>query len=198
MVGEIRDVETADIACRAALTGHLVLSTVHTQHALGTVARLIDMGIAPWLIAACLNGVLAQRLVRRICEQCAEEYTLSPHLERAFQSRFGSLEGARFLKGRGCAACHRTGVRGRIGVYELLTVDDELRGLLAEDPSLSRLRERIFARGFRSIEEDAFHKACLGMIAPEEVVDLGFGVSMAVRRTERVTAPHAEPCHRSE
>src|SRR4051812_11075410 len=85
MVGEIRDTETADIACRAALTGHLVLSTLHTQHTLGTIMRLIDMGVAPWMVASCVNGILAQRLVRRVCEACAEPYELPFELRQALQ-----------------------------------------------------------------------------------------------------------------
>jgi type II secretory ATPase GspE/PulE/Tfp pilus assembly ATPase PilB-like protein len=194
MVGEIRDVETADIACRAALTGHLVLSTIHTQHALGTVARLLDMGVAPWLLAACLKGIFAQRLVQRVCDECAAEHKPSAGLRSALEAEFGSVDGVRFRKGRGCAACHQAGTRGRVGVYELLAIEEDLRHMLAEAKGTRALREHIVARGFKSMEGDAFRKACDGLIPPEEVVELGFSVAMALdeigtETDERKAAP---------
>jgi type II secretory ATPase GspE/PulE/Tfp pilus assembly ATPase PilB-like protein len=196
MVGEIRDLETADIASRAALTGHLVLSTLHTQHALGTLTRLIDMGVPPWMVTACLSGVLAQRLVRRVCDRCADDYTPPAGLRHALASQFGSLEGAHFRKGFGCAACHRTGTRGRMGVYELLVIDSQFRRALAEAGSPGRIEMRDYAlkRGFISMEEDAFRKACLGLIAPEEIVCLGFDLSRLVEEYEEepVEAPAEE------
>lgn len=173
MVGEIRDTETADIACRAALTGHLVLSTLHTQHTLGTAARMLDMGVAPWVLASCLNGVLAQRLVRRVCEVCAEECTPSEGLLRALESHFGPLEGVRFRKGKGCSTCHRTGTRGRIGVYELLVVDEAVRHLLAERAGTEILRADLQERGFQPMAQDAFRKVCQGLIPPEEIINVG-------------------------
>jgi type II secretory ATPase GspE/PulE/Tfp pilus assembly ATPase PilB-like protein len=180
MVGEIRDAETAEIACRAALTGHLVLSTLHTPDAVGTVTRLVDMGVAPWMVAACLNAVLAQRLVRRVCEACAEEYQPPFGLRQALQSQFGNLDGARFRKGKGCGACHKSGTRGRLGIYELLLVDEGARHLLSEGADSPRLREHATRRGFKSMEQDAFEKACQGLIPPEEIVGLGFSVALAL------------------
>jgi type IV pilus assembly protein PilB len=180
MVGEIRDAETAEIACRAALTGHLVLSTLHTPHTLGSVARLLDMGLEPWMLSACLNGVLAQRLTRRVCENCAADYTPPAGLKRALQFQFGRTEGARFRQGRGCPQCHKSGTRGRVGIYELLSVDDGFRGLLAGNAGPDRLREHAAARGFQTLEQDAFHKACQGVIAPEEILELGFGLAAAM------------------
>ena len=178
MVGEIRDRDTAEIACRAALTGHLVLSTVHTQHTLGTLVRLFDMGVAPYLAASSLNGVVAQRLVNRVCNSCDEAYELPENLRRAFELRFGNLHGATFRRGAGCARCHRTGTRGRVGVFEMLTVDDDLRHLLTEGAAPSVLREHVQRRGFRTLEEDAFRKACRGIIPPEAVVNLGMGLAL--------------------
>jgi type II secretory ATPase GspE/PulE/Tfp pilus assembly ATPase PilB-like protein len=178
MVGEIRDGETADVACRAALTGHLVLSTLHARHALGTVARLRDLGVPPYMLAGALNGVLAQRLSRRICEQCAEEYLLPSTLERVFESYYGPFENRGFRRGAGCSKCHYTGTHGRIGVYEYLAVDEELRRLLAENVETAALRRYLEQRGFRRMEEDAFEKARQGLIAPEEVVELGLGVAL--------------------
>jgi type IV pilus assembly protein PilB len=178
MVGEIRDVETAEIACRAALTGHLVLSTLHTQHTLGSLTRLADMGIPSYLVGSSLNGVLAQRLVRRVCDDCAEPYQPSPNLMRTLEAEYGDLSEARFRKGKGCARCHRTGARGRLGIFELLTVDDDLRHLVAEGSAPSTLRNYVRGRGFRSLEDDAFLKASRGLIPPEEIVNLGFGLAM--------------------
>jgi type IV pilus assembly protein PilB len=193
MVGEIRDLETADIASRAALTGHLVLSTLHTQHTLGTIARLLDMGLEPWMVASCLNGVLAQRLVRRVCENCAVEYTPPAGLLRALEAQFGSVAGATFRKGRGCPACLRTGTRGRIGVYELLVVDDAVRDVLAQTTSPEKLRDYVYSRGFQTMEQDAFRKACAGLIPPEEIINLGFGVAAAMEDDPLVSPTETEP-----
>ncbi len=176
MLGEIRDLETADIACRAALTGHLVLSTLHTTHAVGTLARLHDMGVPSYMLAAALNGVVAQRLARRVCEKCAVEFRPPSRMRRALEAQFGSLEGAQFRKGRGCPSCHHRGTRGRVGIYEYVLVDEDLRTLLAEGVAPSELRKRLRDRGFRSMEEDAFEKACRGIIPPEDVVNLGLAL----------------------
>jgi type II secretory ATPase GspE/PulE/Tfp pilus assembly ATPase PilB-like protein len=172
MVGEIRDVETAEIASRAALTGHLVLSTLHSRHALGTLARLVDMGIPRYTIAASLNGVMAQRLVRRVCDDCSEPYEPAPGMRELLQERFGDLAGLQFRRGAGCRACHGTGVRGRVGVYELVPMDEQLRRLIAEGADRTQLKAHADQCGFRSMEQDAFSKACEGLISPEEVLRL--------------------------
>lgn len=176
MVGEIRDLETADIACRAALTGHLVLSTLHTTDAVGTIARLTDMGIPAYMTAAALNGVVAQRLARRVCEKCAVEYRPPRRMRNALEAQFGSLEGATFRKGRGCPTCHHRGTKGRVGIYEYVLVDEDLRSRLAEGISPSALRRYLSERGFRTMEQDAFEKACAGIIPPEDVVNLGLAL----------------------
>jgi len=193
MVGEIRDAETAEIAARAALTGHLVLSTLHTQHAMGTIIRLLDMGVPAYLAGSALNGVVAQRLAHRVCEGCAEYYEPPAALTHALNATFGSLEGARFRKGRGCVRCHRTGTKGRVGVYELLTIDDDLRDLMTEGAPPRALKAHVQRRGFLSMEQDAFEKACEGIIPPEEIVELGFGaaVAMAGKRAAGSPAPTA-------
>ncbi|MBP6781384.1 MAG: type II/IV secretion system protein, partial [Ottowia sp.] len=127
LIGEMRDQETAEIGLRAALTGHLVLSTLHTNDALTSAMRLIDMGVEPFLVATALNAVLAQRLIRRVCRNCAEEHEADmrqlPWLENLHG---GSLAGRRFMRGRGCHQCHNSGYSGRIGVYELLELDEPL------------------------------------------------------------------------
>jgi type IV pilus assembly protein PilB len=179
MVGEIRDAETADIACRAALTGHLVLSTLHTRHAFGTVARLLDLGVAPYMLAAALNGVIAQRLARRVCESCAAPYDPSPALLKAFEAAYGIPEDARFRKGVGCQRCHFSGTAGRIGVHELLVIDEGIRRLLTDGEAASSVKKHAESRGFRTMEHDAFLKACLGLIPPEEVLQLGLGLTVA-------------------
>jgi type IV pilus assembly protein PilB len=180
MLGEIRDAETAEIACRSALTGHLVLSSLHTPHTLGAVARLLDIGLEPWIVAACLNGVLAQRLVRRNCDQCTAPYTPPPAVQKAFDSRYGSLEGGPFQKGRGCTACNGTGSKGRLGVYELLAFDERMRDFLIQGPHLDELKQYVLQHGFHSIEDDAFRKARMGLIAPEEILRLGFALATEV------------------
>lgn len=188
MVGEVRDLETAEIACRAALTGHLVLATLHTQHSLGTVSRLLDMGIAPYLIVSALNGVVAQRLVRRVCEGCAEPYDLPDVLYRALQERFGEFPRFGFRRGRGCGRCDRSGTRGRLGVYEVLVIDDDFRHLLSENAAPSALRTYAEERGFVTLEQDAFRKARLGLISPEEVLNLGFALPTRRQRLPTTAA----------
>jgi type IV pilus assembly protein PilB len=189
MIGEIRDTETLTIGCRAALTGHLVLSTLHTQHALNSLARLVDMGVEPWMVAACLNGVIAQRLVRRVCEGCAKAYDPPYELLRALRTRFGParVDEACFRHGTGCSHCQSSGTRGRVGVYELLTIDEGLRHLIAKGlgADAEALQKYVAGRGFVAMEEHAFEKACSGEIPPEEVISLGFEAAVALERGER-------------
>jgi type II secretory ATPase GspE/PulE/Tfp pilus assembly ATPase PilB-like protein len=142
------------------------------------------MGVAPYLAASALNAVLAQRLVHRVCEACSEPYDPPAALKQALVARFGSVAGADFRKGRGCNRCHRTGTRGRVGVYELLVIDDDLRHLMTEGAAPSALRDYVARRGFRTLEEDAFLKARRGLISPEEIVKLGFGLAMAMEDAE--------------
>jgi type II secretory ATPase GspE/PulE/Tfp pilus assembly ATPase PilB-like protein len=193
MVGEIRDGETADIACRAALTGHLVLSTLHTRHAFGTIARLNDLGVPPYMLGAALNGVEAQRLARRVCESCAQPYEPSPALLRALRDYYGPFEGARFRKGKGCSACHYSGTRGRVGIYELLVIDEDFRRLLANGMDTDQVKKYADARGFRTMEKDAFVKACQGIIPPEEIVHLGLGLAMALEDMDVEWEPAKTP-----
>jgi type IV pilus assembly protein PilB len=180
MVGEIRDSETADIACRAALTGHLVLSTLHTRHAFGTLARMLDLGIPQYMLAASLNGVMAQRLARRVCDSCACDYDPPEGLLRLFEAHFGRVENPTFRRGRGCSMCHNTGTRGRTGIYELLVVDEDLRRLIGEGVEPAVLKQHLAQYRFVTMEEDAYSKACRGVIPPEEVVNLGLGLAMTM------------------
>ncbi|MGQ9487627.1 MAG: type II secretion system ATPase GspE [Armatimonadota bacterium] len=168
MVGEIRDAETAIIAIEAALTGHLVLSTLHTNDAPGAVARLLDMGVEPFLIASSLVGVLAQRLLRTICTKCKEPYTPP----RDAMQRLGmNLEGhsnVTFYRGRGCEACKGSGYKGRTGIYELMPVTDKVRELILARASSYAIREAAIEAGMRTLREDAMQKILLGITTLEE------------------------------
>lgn len=168
MVGEIRDAETAIIAIEAALTGHLVLSTLHTNDAPGAVARLLDMGVEPFLIASSLVGVLAQRLLRTICAKCKEPY-MPPR--DAMQRLAMNIEGhtnVTFYRGRGCDLCKGTGYKGRTGIYELMPVTDKVRELVLARASSYALREAAIEAGMRTLREDAMQKILLGITTLEE------------------------------
>lgn len=166
MVGEIRDGETAEIAVRAAITGHLVLSTLHTNDAVSSISRLIDMGIQPFLIASCLVGVLAQRLVRRLCPQCKEEYEPDEH-----EIDLLKLEkDARLYKAVGCPACNETGYKGRIAVYEILTITSELRDMIARDHSAEALNKLALESGMNTLAESCSRQVKLGVTTIEEMM----------------------------
>lgn len=167
MVGEIRDAETADIAIRSALTGHLVFSTLHTNDAVGAVARLIDMGIEPFLIASSLRGVMAQRLVRRVCQHCKQPAKPSESIVRRLGHRLD--EHATFFEGVGCRSCRQTGFAGRMGIFEVITVDDPLREAIADRASTTKL---IQVLGQRHIPmwEDGYRKAAAGQTTLAEVM----------------------------
>ncbi|HUF19932.1 MAG TPA: type II secretion system ATPase GspE [Burkholderiales bacterium] len=167
MIGEIRDLETAQIAVQASLTGHLVFATLHTNDAVSAVTRLVDMGVEPFLLASSLIGVGAQRLVRRLCMECRKPFTADAAQLRALglKPTDGTLYSA-----QGCPACNGSGYRGRTGIYELLTVDDDLRRLIHDRASEQRLREYAVSRGMRSLRDDGMRWAAQGLISLEEVV----------------------------
>ena len=168
MVGEVRDAETAKIAVQAALTGHMVFSTLHTNDAPGAITRLYNLGIEPYLISASLTGVLAQRLVRRICQHCREELTPSPTAIKAAE-RFGQSLTTVFA-GTGCSKCRKTGVAGRIGIFEMLVPKDELRDAITAGATLGQLRQLATQSGMRSLLEDGFDKVRQGLTTVEEVI----------------------------
>ncbi len=167
MIGEIRDLETAQIAVQASLTGHLVFATLHTNDAVSAVTRLVDMGVEPFLLASSLIGVGAQRLVRKLCLECRKPVTADAAQLRTLglTPTDGTLYSA-----QGCAACNRSGYRGRTGIYELLTVDDDLRRLVHDRASEQTLRAHVVSRGMRSLREDGMRWAAQGAISLEEVV----------------------------
>lgn len=174
MVGEIRDRETAEIAIQSALTGHLVLSTVHTNDAIGAFTRLIDMGVEPFLVATPVKGVQAQRLVRRLCPHCSKPaaHVLPAIVEEASQWAGKVLGGqsAKWLEPVGCSQCQHTGYRGRVGIYELVPVDEQMQHGVVAGISHAELKAMARARGCRFLREDGLLKAWQGMTSVEEVL----------------------------
>ena len=168
MIGEIRDNETARIAVQAALTGHLVLSTLHTNDAACSITRLVDIGIEPYLIAASLNGVLAQRLVRKICPECKEIYQVSEHEARYVEKE--GVEPGQIYHGAGCDSCRGSGYLGRVGIYELLIIDEQFRDMINKDTSVNNMRRSFHESGRRSLFDDGILKVKQGLTTIEEVL----------------------------
>ncbi len=170
MVGEMRDQETAMIAIEAALTGHLVLSTLHTNDAPGSVARLLDMGVESFLIASSIAGVLAQRLLRTICVKCKEPYSPPKDAIKRLGMNLDILDKSEvtFFRGRGCDGCKGTGYKGRVGVYELMPVNDKVRELILARASSYAIREAAIEAGMRTLKDDAMEKILLGITTLEE------------------------------
>lgn len=189
MVGEIRDLETAEIAIHAAMTGHLVLSTLHTNSAVATIPRLLDMGIASFLVASTTNIIIAQRLVRKICQHCITSYNLPPEVVKDLESQFNipnimeTLEKEKvvsdkqtplskmlFYKGKGCKKCNNTGYKGRVGIYEVLEVDEKFSKLIMKKASSAELKEAALENNMLAMVEDGFIKAKNGVTTIEEVL----------------------------
>ncbi|QGM29739.1 type II secretion system protein GspE [Bacillus sp. N3536] len=168
MVGEIRDLETAQIAVRASLTGHLVLSTLHTNSAVESVSRLKDMGVEPFLLSSSLVGIVAQRLVRKICRDCGEMKAPNEREKEIFAERGIQIEQIR--KGRGCPACNQTGYRGRLAIHEVLVVDEFVKDLILTSKSPSLIKEHMKKTGFSSLLEDGLLKVKAGLTTTEEVL----------------------------
>ena len=175
MVGEMRDLETADIAVESALTGHLVLSTLHTNDAPSAVIRLADMGVEEYLIAATVVGIVAQRLARRICPNCKTPYEVpAGELRRFGLKSFADSEMVTLYRGTGCDACKNTGYKGRCGIHELLTVNDEVRELIVRKAPVSNIREAAKANGMLELREDGLLKVLEGITTPDEVMRVVF------------------------
>ncbi|WP_407279830.1 ATPase, T2SS/T4P/T4SS family [Aromatoleum evansii] len=168
LIGEIRDYETAEVAFHTALTGHQVLSTLHTNSALATIARLLDLGLKPFIVASALEGVIAQRLVRRICRHCRREAAPDPALAARVGSRFARLE--RVFAGEGCAQCDGTGYHGRLGLYEILLPDERLRDLITRGASIREITEHSRASGHETLWDDALTKIARGDTTLEEIL----------------------------
>ncbi len=169
MLGEIRDEETARIAVQASLTGHLVLSTLHTNDAPSSITRLINIGVEPYLISAALNAVLAQRLVRKVCENCKTPVTSVRETALAYLNKYGG-EVDQLYQGAGCEKCRQTGYKGRLGIFEFLDLNDELRDMVTRNPSLSDLRRFAQEASMGSLREDGLKKVAVGMTTIEELM----------------------------
>ena len=168
MVGEIRDAQTADVAIQAALTGHLVFSTVHTNDAAGAITRLLDMGVENYLISSALLGILAQRLVRVICRTCIEPIQVAPALIAEIDNP--GQDSIKAFHGKGCKECNHTGFRGRAGIYELLVVDDTVRQLILTKATSQTIRESARKKGMTTLREDGWKKVAKGITTVEEVL----------------------------
>lgn len=170
LVGEIRDLETAEIAIQASLTGHTVFSTLHTNDAPSTITRLRDMGIAPFLITATVEAILAQRLVRRVCTQCREEAVPSSELLQDLELTAADIAGKKFYRGKGCDACNNTGYKGRVGLFELLIMNDDLRDMVMKNASRDELRDAARGFGMVALRDAGMDAAYEGRTTLEEVV----------------------------
>ena len=168
MVGEIRDEATANIAVQAALTGHLVLSTLHTNDAPGAVTRLLDLGVAPYLLSASLIAVLAQRLVRKICPNCKTEYEPPTSIRKIVEKDNGEIE--KYYRGVGCKKCRNTGYAGRIAIQELFVPNEEIKEMINDRTSLKKLRAKALKNGMVSLQDDGIEKVRAGIISIEEVL----------------------------
>jgi type IV pilus assembly protein PilB len=170
LVGEIRDADTAKIAMQAAQTGHLVLSTLHTDDAPSVVTRLMDIGTEPYVIAGALIGVVAQRLVRRLCVHCRRQYTPPAETLRALSLSEGDASAIPFYKAVGCDQCNHTGYRGRVGIYEVMPVTDKLRRLIASRAAEDQIRDAAVTAGMITLGEDGLAKVKQGITTAEELL----------------------------
>jgi type II secretory ATPase GspE/PulE/Tfp pilus assembly ATPase PilB-like protein len=169
LIGEIRDEETADIAVKFSLTGHLVFTTLHANDAPSTITRLIDIGVPPFLVGSCLNLVMAQRLVRRICENCKETYTPEKDEMEALGIPYEQYKDRTFSRGRGCVHCRGTGYYGRTGIFEILEVRQIIRRLIFDNANLEDIREKAIELGMISLRESGLRKVFEGVTTPNEV-----------------------------
>jgi len=175
MIGEIRDLETASIATNASLTGHLVLSTLHTNDAPSAVARLIDIGVQPFLVASSLRAIMAQRLVRRVCSNCRQPAELSEGEMRVLRIEPGQLRDGQIMHGKGCGQCRGTGYKGRMGIFEIFILDDEVRHMINRRSATLSLRQRARELGMRTLREDGIRKVLAGLTTAEEVISTTLG-----------------------
>jgi type II secretion system protein E len=175
MIGEIRDLETASIATNASLTGHLVFSTLHTNDAPAAVARLIDIGVQPFLVASSVRAIMAQRLVRRLCRNCKQPGELSETELRALRIEPGQLGEAQVMKAVGCDQCRQIGYKGRMGIFEIFVIDDEVRHMINKRSSTLMLRQRARELGMRTLREDGVRKILAGLTSAEEVISITMG-----------------------
>jgi general secretion pathway protein E len=170
LVGEIRDRETADTAIQSALTGHLLFSTLHTNDAPGAVSRLLDMGVENFLLSSTLLGILAQRLVRIICQECKTEIKPDARLIDSLQLEPQEIEGVRFYEGRGCEACRFTGFRGRTGIFEYIAIDDDFRNMINKRAGTDQIRALALKKGCSTLRRDGWQKVRRGITTVSEII----------------------------
>jgi type IV pilus assembly protein PilB len=175
MIGEIRDMETAEIAVNASLTGHLVFSTLHTNDAPSAITRLMDIGVKPFLVASSTRGIMAQRLVRKICAHCKEEYQPTDLELRLLGPHAAQVREAKLYRGAGCNDCSHTGYKGRWGLFEIFTINDEVRHMIYEQVTAADLRRKARELGMRTLREDGLRKALAGMTTLQEVLRVTMG-----------------------
>jgi len=175
MIGEIRDRETADIAMEAALTGHLVFSTLHTNDAPSAITRLLDIGVKQYLVASAIRAIMAQRLVRCICPRCVEAHTITEREARMLGPMAATLQSSEVRRGRGCTECNLTGYKGRKGIFEIMLVDDVIQRMIFDNKSAAELRGRAREMGMRTLREDGLLKVTSGMTTIEEVLKMTMG-----------------------
>jgi general secretion pathway protein E len=169
LVGEVRDLETAEIAIQSALTGHLVFSTLHTNDSASAVTRLIDMGIEPFLVSSSVVAILAQRLVRVICKNCKETYTPDQESLEKIGITPEMLEGGKIYRGKGCPSCLNTGYGGRAGIYELMILDDAIKNLMLKTPDANTIKHEAIRQGMTTLRQDGAQKVLDGITSIEEV-----------------------------
>ena len=177
MLGEIRDKETAEIAINASLTGHLVLSTLHTNDAPAAVARLVDIGVQPFLVSSAVRGIIAQRLVRKLCANCKVPGEMSEYEARVLNLDASQLSKATLMRAVGCEKCRGKGFRGRMGIFEIFVADDEIRQMINRNATTLQLRHRTREMGMRTLREDGIRKVLAGLTTPEEVISSTMGES---------------------
>jgi general secretion pathway protein E/type IV pilus assembly protein PilB len=175
MIGEIRDLQTATIATNASLTGHLVFSTLHTNDAPAAIARLVDIGVQPFLVASSIRAIMAQRLVRRLCPNCRQPGELGETEMRALRIESGQLADSQVMHPVGCEHCRQTGYRGRMGIFEIFEIDDEVRHLINQRTATTVLRQRARELGMRTLREDGVRKVLAGLTSAEEVISITVG-----------------------
>ena len=175
MLGEIRDKETAEIAINASLTGHLVLSTLHTNDAPAAVARLVDIGVQPFLVSSAVRGIMAQRLVRKLCANCKVPGEMSEYEARVLNLDSSQLSKATVMRAVGCEKCRGKGFRGRMGIFEIFVADDEVRQMINRSATTLQLRHRTREMGMRTLREDSIRKVLAGLTTPEEVISSTMG-----------------------
>jgi type II secretion system protein E len=177
MLGEIRDKETAEIAINASLTGHLVLSTLHTNDAPAAVARLVDIGVQPFLVSSAVRGIIAQRLVRKLCANCKVPGEMSEYELRVLNLDASQLSKASVMRPAGCEKCRGKGFRGRMGIFEIFVADDDIRQMINRNATTLQLRQRTREMGMRTLREDGIRKVLAGLTTPEEVISSTMGES---------------------